>query len=564
MAETFDREQYELVEKARNGDAASFGELVRLHRSRMLGWASRVVRDRATAEDIVQDALVQTLRKIGRLEQPDKFLPWLRTLVRNQALMSLRSGWSRNETPDRFEEGDSPTWSSPAGWHEAVDDPQAEAIGRLVAEDLRMLLSRLSPRDRAIAESHLLGGLSVREVAAQRNMTDGAVYTAVSRTRKKLEEARYEDEIERYAAARRISGRPAARLCERARPYALSGAYDTMAAMMTMTAAAAGRRNVSLTDVMGATGHAFRIQVAPDLGVSGPYAYDWADSLRLGWRGLGYDASVFGGAERRLRRPDELVTAMDALLASLERGVPAVAWNVSNTEFGLIEGFDDGKRAWIVTDTSAAGKTLPYAKLGRLHDDAEWFAAVPTGRLSIDRAAHWIELFERTARHMRGDDHTGTRTPVSYAIAGTAAYRLWIDAFDRQAAADALGAAYNAAFTYEARKHAATYLLAMAADGFLADVCPAALPAVAHAQKLYAKVAALWGNVSGLFPLPFGADPSAPGPADRAARLLERACAAEAEAVGALQEAAWLLARRRTDGRNGFSYNHFQKNQKRL
>ncbi|MEF3305799.1 RNA polymerase sigma factor [Paenibacillus sp. GYB003] len=541
-----------LVEKARQGDAESFGELVRRHRSQMLGWANRVVRSAAAAEDVVQDALVQTMRGIGKLEQPDKFVPWLRTIVRNQALMAIRRKTNRDEIAagDAGEEGDGERTTRNRPWGMPDDgDPQKEAIGKLVAKDMKDLLSRLSERDRTIAEAHLLGGLSVQEVARLLNMKEGAVYTAVSRSRKKLAEARYEHEIDRYVEARRKRGRPTARRCERARYYAFSGAYNTMASVMTMTMEAAGNREASLTDAMAATGHAFRIQVAPDLGVSGPYAYDWAEAMRGGWRRLGYAVAVFGGAGARLDKPDELVTAMDALLGSLERGVPAVAWNVSNAEFGMIEGFDDAKRQWTVTDTSASGKALPYAKLGRLSDRTEWFAAVPTGRIPVDRAEQAAELFERTARHMRGDECGGIRHSANYGIGGIAAYRIWIEALDRQTAAEPLGVAYNAAVVREARTHAAAYLRSLTAGGFLSARCPSALPAVTHAQRSYGKIAAAWEGVCRLFPLPFGADPTAPGPADRAARLLERAAAAERDAVSALEEAAALLVRRTFGGR---------------
>ncbi|AFC28221.1 ECF subfamily RNA polymerase sigma-24 subunit [Paenibacillus mucilaginosus 3016] len=50
-----DSVEKELVERARSGDREAFGELVRMHRARALGWAGSLTRDAHMAEDIVDD-----------------------------------------------------------------------------------------------------------------------------------------------------------------------------------------------------------------------------------------------------------------------------------------------------------------------------------------------------------------------------------------------------------------------------------------------------------------------------------------------------------------------------
>jgi RNA polymerase sigma factor (sigma-70 family) len=516
---------FSLVERARKGDKEAFGELVRLHRIQMLKWANQIVRNPVKAEDIVQDALIQTLRRISSLTDTDKFLPWLRTLVRNQALMSIR--------------GASYTKEILLAEHSFAgnEDPQLMALSHNALDDLQNLLGRLGERERAVMEAISIAGLSIQEVMMKLNMKSGAVYTALSRSRTKLIDARYEDEIERYVAARRKKGRPLNLYLDKARYYGFAGSHNTMTAMMLVTLAAMGIQNVSLTDVMGATGHAFRIQATQDLGISSPFTYNWTEIAKNGWRNLGFSVASFGGAGSTLERPDDLVLAMDPIFSCLEKGVPVVAWNLCNTEFGLITGFDDNDLAWTIMDTSASRKKLPYSKLGRLRADSEWFVLMPLGRIQSYQVDPLSDVFLRAAQHIRGD----SIIEVAYSNCGKNAYQTWIDSLSLRRLTDPLTAAYNSAITAEARTHATRYLQNLLSNGRLNAFCPSVIPAVTHAQRLYQRIAEAWSHVSKLFPLPFGASPLSPGPSDRAIRLLERAAAIELEAAEVLEEASYWL-----------------------
>ncbi|MEY9094563.1 RNA polymerase sigma factor [Paenibacillus sp. RC84] len=85
-------EEHELIDRARRGDREAFNELVRRHRAKVLGLANRLVEDRSLAEDVVQDALIRAFLHLGTLADAGKFGPWLRRIVRNQALLKLRRG----------------------------------------------------------------------------------------------------------------------------------------------------------------------------------------------------------------------------------------------------------------------------------------------------------------------------------------------------------------------------------------------------------------------------------------------------------------------------------------
>ncbi|MCY9515316.1 RNA polymerase sigma factor [Paenibacillus apiarius] len=539
----------DLVAQARLGDREAFGELVRRHRTQMLTWARRITGDAETAEDIVQDALLQTLQKLSTLKEPDKFIPWLRTIVRNRALMELRSsararlsGWTGWTTDDRI---DSPEQTMHLAQQEVerrahLIDPADAALKRQALAQFERLFERLGERERAVLLAHGFAELPIPEVAVLLGMKSGAVYTALSRARRKLTDANFQAEVSQYVAGRRQRGLQRSGMVSGARYHWFAGARNTMAATILETLLATGVRNVSLADVMGLSGQAFSLYATPGIGLSSAYAFDWANASRFGWGNLGYSAAIFGGAGLALQRPDDLVGAMEQMQDSIVRGTPIIAWNVSSAEFGLICGFDDETGEWMVTDTTVSGKRLPYAKLGRSQPGAEWFVVIPGTRYPVSWRDSLHRVLTQAVRHIRGHE----QAVLPDCAAGLNAYATWIEAFRESRTAEPLSIAYHASYTAEARRNAARFLQARLADGTIRHVCKETEPAVHHARVSYTIVAEAWTALSHLFPLPFGGNPLGPGLAERAVRLLERAAAEERQAADALEEAADWLERR--------------------
>ena len=82
--------EYELIRLAQTGDAASLGQVLTLHRAEMMAVALAILGRPADAEDVVQDAMLVALSRIGDLRDPRAFGPWLKMIVRNCCRMRLR------------------------------------------------------------------------------------------------------------------------------------------------------------------------------------------------------------------------------------------------------------------------------------------------------------------------------------------------------------------------------------------------------------------------------------------------------------------------------------------
>lgn len=80
----------QLLRKARAGNKDAFGDLVRLHASRIYGISFKILKNREDAEDNVQNVLCKAYRKIRLFHGHSRISTWLFRIAVNEALMKLR------------------------------------------------------------------------------------------------------------------------------------------------------------------------------------------------------------------------------------------------------------------------------------------------------------------------------------------------------------------------------------------------------------------------------------------------------------------------------------------
>ncbi len=114
--------------------------------------------------DAAQEALVQILRDLGQLRDPQRLVPWARRIAVREAVRMARR--QRERAPAALEPSALP----------AVDDPELAAA-------VRMVLARLAPEQRAILALRDLAGLSEAEAAAELGVAQGTVKSRLHRAR---------------------------------------------------------------------------------------------------------------------------------------------------------------------------------------------------------------------------------------------------------------------------------------------------------------------------------------------------------------------------------------------
>jgi RNA polymerase sigma-70 factor (ECF subfamily) len=73
-----------LIERARSGDLDAFGEVCRLHESRLLRQGMRLSGNPTVAEELAQDTLVEAWRCLSRYHGKCQFFTWLCAIMLNR------------------------------------------------------------------------------------------------------------------------------------------------------------------------------------------------------------------------------------------------------------------------------------------------------------------------------------------------------------------------------------------------------------------------------------------------------------------------------------------------
>jgi len=146
----------------------------RMHRLGLLRMAVLLVDDRATAEDVVQDAFVSFQRSLDRLRDPDAALAYLRVCVANAARSAIR----RRQVARRH-------------LHRSAvvtDEPPADTELMLAAEHQEVLkaMRRLPDRQREVLTLRYWSDLSEAQIAETLGISRGAVKSTASRGMRRL------------------------------------------------------------------------------------------------------------------------------------------------------------------------------------------------------------------------------------------------------------------------------------------------------------------------------------------------------------------------------------------
>lgn len=151
-----------------------FDALCATLRPDLVRFAFWLARDRALAEDVVQEALLRAWKSLDTLTDEAKAKQWMLTIVRREHARTWERKRLQTEDLDALVQAEAPVLAS--------DDEAA-------LTEMREALFRLDDDYREPLVLQVMMGYSTNEIAGHMGLTQGAVLTRLFRARQKLRAA---------------------------------------------------------------------------------------------------------------------------------------------------------------------------------------------------------------------------------------------------------------------------------------------------------------------------------------------------------------------------------------
>ena len=168
-----------LVDRAKLGDRAAYGELVTRFQTSVYAMALARVRDPLEAQELAQEVFVHAMRKLPQLRDARCFAGWLRKITARMAINRLtRKGPQFGVGPEVLD-------AIPGEMKTPADELElSEAKAGLHAG-----LDRLKDDDRATLEAFYLRGRSLKQMAREFEAPVGTIKRRLFVARQRLKEA---------------------------------------------------------------------------------------------------------------------------------------------------------------------------------------------------------------------------------------------------------------------------------------------------------------------------------------------------------------------------------------
>jgi RNA polymerase sigma factor (sigma-70 family) len=173
----------DLIDACRKGDRAAQFRIYKLYYKAMFNTSLRIVNDSAEAEDIMQESFLDAFRRLGSYTGEGSFGSWLKRIVVNNSLDSLRKA-------REFVSIDEVHLDLP----EASEESCEEEI-MFKVNGVKAAIARLPEEYRVVLSLFLLEGYDHEEISEILHISNQLSRTRYSRARQKLLEIMKESDL---------------------------------------------------------------------------------------------------------------------------------------------------------------------------------------------------------------------------------------------------------------------------------------------------------------------------------------------------------------------------------
>jgi RNA polymerase sigma-70 factor, ECF subfamily len=160
-----------LIVRLKRRDPQALAELYDRYGKQAYSLVLRVVRDRAIAEDLLQETFLRVWNSVHSIDSEKGAIgPWLLTIARNRAIDYLRSSVGRERNAVELNESDhSPLYR----------EMEADILISDQAQHVRRAMDKLAPNYRTVMELAYFEGMSQSEMAVKMGQPLGTIKTWV-------------------------------------------------------------------------------------------------------------------------------------------------------------------------------------------------------------------------------------------------------------------------------------------------------------------------------------------------------------------------------------------------
>jgi len=176
---------HELVLRAQRGDKRAFGMLVDKYQRKLGRLLSRMIRDQAEVEDVVQESFIKAYRALPNFRGDSAFYTWLYRIGINTAKNYLVSMGRRPTVSTDIEIEDAENFDS-GDELRTMETPESSLMTKEIAQTVNDTVASLPEELRTAITLRELEGLSYEEIATIMQCPIGTVRSRIFRARETI------------------------------------------------------------------------------------------------------------------------------------------------------------------------------------------------------------------------------------------------------------------------------------------------------------------------------------------------------------------------------------------
>lgn len=210
------RHEDPLLARLRAGDAAAFRTLFQRHHASLVGVAKSIVRNRATAEDVVQDTWLAVMEGLARFEGRSSLKNWIFAILVNKARsravrdrrIAPAGSLTGEDEDDRSSADDAGgTWRNVPSVRDDIT-PERIVAGRQLLSHVEKAIDRLPEAQRLLLILREVEGIDTHDAETALGITNTNARVLLHRARTRIRQ--FAEELTAAPALTTIAARPKA------------------------------------------------------------------------------------------------------------------------------------------------------------------------------------------------------------------------------------------------------------------------------------------------------------------------------------------------------------------